>query len=165
MSSSSNTPQDRTPREAASREAEARFPTWKPPTALPDPHQRPGLAHRWVRVSIAGQGDPLNVSQSFREGWEPVLAKDYPELDVLPVRDGRWPDGVEVGGLLLCRTSLANMSQRAAYYRQLTQQQMKSVNDQLEAQEDPRLRTMFRQHRSHIGFGPSAQNDAARIVR
>ena len=162
MSSSNTTPQDRTPREAASREAEARFTPWKPPTALPDPHQRPGLAHRWVRVSIAGQGDPLNVSQSFREGWEPVLAKDYPELDVLPVRDGRWPDGVEVGGLLLCRTSLQNMSQRAAYYRQLTQQQMKSVNDQLEREEDPRLRTMFRQHRTHTGFGQAAQNDRAR---
>jgi hypothetical protein len=115
-------------------------------------------------VSIAGEPDPLNVSQSFREGWEPVLAKDYPELDILPVKDGRWPEGVEVGGLLLCRTSLANMSQRAEYYRKLTQQQMKSVNDQLESQEDPRLRTMFRQHRTHTGFGQSAQNDA-RIVR
>jgi hypothetical protein len=117
-----------------------------------------------VRVSIAGQPDPLNVSQSFREGWEPVKASEYPELDVQPIRDGRWPDGVEIGGLLLCVTSIANMTRRADYYRQLTATQMKSVNDQLEREEDPRLRTMFRQHRTNTGFGQSAMSDA-RAVR
>jgi hypothetical protein len=33
---------------------------------------------------------------------------------------------------------------------------MQSVNDQLQAEEDPRLRTMFRKHESTVsrGFGP-----------
>ena len=38
--------------------------------------------------------------------------------------------------------------------------QMKSVNDQLESEEDPRMRTMFREHTSTVsrGFGPGGDD-------
>jgi len=38
---------------------------------------------------------------------------------------------------------------------------MKSVNDQLDAEEDPRFRTMFRQHETTVsrGFGPIARRE------
>jgi len=108
-----------------------------------------------------GQPDPVNVSQSFREGWTPVKASEYPELNIQSDHGTRWPDGVEVGGLLLCSASVGHFRKRQEYYRQLTKSQMKSVNDQLEAEQDPRLRTMFRSHESNVtrGFGPNVRNE------
>jgi len=147
----------RTPREEQTREREARA-AWKPPTNLPDPHPRPGLVFRWVRVSSLGQADPGNVSSSFQEGWEPVRAADYPELEFRPERDSRYPDNVEIGGLLLCAAPLALMKQRTEHYRALTARQMQAVNDQLDREQDPRLRTI-RQHETTVGFGPDARRE------
>lgn len=149
-------PDDRTPRDQLTRESTSREEAWVVPSALPDPHQRPGLTHRWVRTASMGQADPVNVSQSFREGWTPILRSEYPELSIQTDHGTRWPDGVEVGGLLLCSASASHMKLRREHYRKQTLSQMKSVNDQLEAEEDPRLRTMFREHKSHVtrGFGP-----------
>ena len=103
-----------------------------------------------------GQGDPVNVSQAFREGWTPVASVEYPELKILSDHGSRWPESVEVGGLLLCSAPASLISKRAEHYRKMAASQMKSVNDQLESEEDPRMRTMFRDHVSTVsrGFGP-----------
>ena len=153
MTSQSN---DRPSREEQSREAESRERAWVPPNALPDPHERPSIVHRWIRTSAMGQADPVNVSTAFREGWVPVVATEYPELKILSDHGSRWPESVEVGGLLLCSAPASQILKRAEHYRQMATSQMKSVNDQLEAEEDPRMRTMFRDHTSHVsrGFGP-----------
>src|SRR5262249_21716037 len=143
---------ERTPRELETRERVSRAVFWKPPTTLPDPHPRPGLVHRWVRISTLGQPDPGNVSASFQEGWEPVRAADYPELDFRPDRDSRYPDNVEIGGLLLCAAPVELMRQRADHYAQLTKRQMQAVNDQLDREQDPRLKTMVRSHQTTVGF-------------
>lgn len=152
-----NLPEDRRlTRDDTTREAESRERDWVPPNALPDPHERPGLVHRWIRTSSMGQPDPVNVSQAFREGWVPVVATEYPELKILSDHGSRWPESIEVGGLLLCSAPASLISRREAHYRNMTRAQMKSVNDQLETEEDPRMRTMFREHYSTVtrGFGP-----------
>lgn len=158
------TPQPNDPRaerEMTTREAESREMPWVPPNALPDPHQRPGMTHRWIRTASMGTPDPVNVAQSFREGWTPVAGAEYPELKILSDHGTRWPDGIEVGGLLLCSAPVAQMKARAAYYSRMTQTQIKSVNDQLDAEEDPRLRTMWRQHQTSVsrGFGPKVRRE------
>jgi hypothetical protein len=116
-----------------------------------------------VRTSAQGQLDPVNVANSIREGWTPVGAADYPELKILSDPQSRYPEGIEIGGLLLCSAPAAQMKMRSEYYRRMAEAQIKSVNDQLEAEEDPRLRTMFRQHRSNVtrGFGPNARGERA----
>ncbi|HEY6290354.1 MAG TPA: hypothetical protein VI455_02180 [Terriglobia bacterium] len=148
-------------REQISREAESRPQQWQPPNALPDPHQRPGIVHRWVRTASMGQIDPVNYSQSIREGWTPVVAGEYPELKVMSDQNSRWPDGIEVGGLLLCSAPAELMRQRQEYYLTMARTQMKSVNDQLLAEEDPRMRTLYRQHSSSVtrGFGPNTRRE------
>jgi hypothetical protein len=89
----------------------------------------------------------------------PVAGAEYPELKILTDHGSRWPDGIEVGGLLLCSAPASMVKQRTDYYQRMTKAQIQSVNDQLEAEEDPRLRTMFREHESTVsrGFGPSAR--------
>lgn len=151
---------DRTPREQETRASGARIPAWAPSNTLPDPHQRPGIKFRWIRTSAAGQADSLNVSRRLREGYVPVKAGDYPELTLMSDRDSRFPDGVEVGGLLLCATSDEHVRARAEYYRQQTVAQMQAVDAQLMAEQDPRLRTMFRDVKSRTRFGPDARRDA-----
>ena len=149
---------NRTPRDQETREHEART-AWKPPSTLPDPHPRPGLVHRWVRISTLGQADPGNVSSSFQEGWEPVRAADYPELEFRAERGSRFPDNVEIGGLLLCSCPVKVMQQRTEHYRALTARQMQAVNDQLDREQDPRLMRGFRQHETTVGFGPDARRE------
>ena len=51
---------------------------------------------------MRGQSDNINVSQALRDGWVPVLAVDYPELQVINDRNSQYAENVEVGGLLLC---------------------------------------------------------------
>jgi len=154
-----STPNERTPREQETRAAAARPLTWKPPTTLPDPHPRPGLCFRWVRVSAMGAADPGNISNSFQEGWEPVRAVDYPELDFHPDKNSRWPENVEIGGLLLCSAPALLMKQRADYYDQLTRRQMQAVNDQLDRETDPRLSRVTRDSKTSVGFGPDARRE------
>jgi len=154
-------PDNRTPREEANRAAEVRPKTWAPSNTLPDPHQRPGKKFRWIRTSAGGQSDALNVSRRQREGWEPVKASDYPELQVLCDRDSRYPDSIEVGGLLLCVTPEENVRARNEYYRNQTGNQMRAVNSQLMAEQDPRLQTMYRKVESETRFGPDARRESA----
>ena len=44
-------------REVQTREQTERPKRWKPPSSLPDPLQRDGWKHRWVRTSILGKED------------------------------------------------------------------------------------------------------------
>ena len=94
--------EERAPRDTETRDSEVRETPWKPAPLLPQPNPREGLDHRYVRASARGEADNINVSQAFRDGWEPVLASDYPELMIISDRDSQYPDNVLIGGLLLC---------------------------------------------------------------
>ena len=153
----------RASRDQETREAESREQSWAPPNVLPDPRPRPGIAYRYIRTATQGQTDPVNVSQSFREGWQPVMATEHKDLNILTDHGTRWPEGIEIGGLLLCSAPASQMKRRSEYYVDLTKGQMKSVNDQLEAEQDPRFRTMFRDHKTSVtrGFGPAQRRERA----
>ena len=74
---------NREPRDTQNRETTTRKKVWERPTLLPTPNPREGVKFRWIRTSVMGQSDTPNVSAKFREGWTPVLAKDFPELHVM----------------------------------------------------------------------------------
>jgi hypothetical protein len=151
---------DRKNRELETREAGERPQPWDVNSSLlPDPKPRPGIRYRWVRTQIMGQPDPLNVSRRFREGWDPVRAEDYPELRLLRDRDSRFPEGVEVGGLLLCATSEEYVKARNERNRKQGEQQERAIASQLLANEDARM-PMFRQQKSTTRFGPDARREA-----
>lgn len=145
--------QTRAPRELDTRETAQRPAKWAPPQLLPDPNPEPGYVYRWVRLSTLGTADPTNISSKLREGWEPVKASDHPEIRLFGNADNpRFPDSVEVGGLLLCKIPAEFMDQRDAYYRNQAESQMNSVDNNFMRENDPRM-PLFRERSSKVTFG------------
>ena len=130
---------DRTPRDLETRETEFRPTSWKPPSILPDPKPEPGYVFRWIRTSMMNNADNTNVSKQLREGYVPVRAEDHPELMLHSDPNSRFKGNVEVGGLLLCKIPENMAKQREAYYGNMAQQQMESVDNNYMRENDPRM--------------------------
>lgn len=142
----------RAPRELETREKMERPKQWMPPQLLPDPTPEPGYAYRWIRIASLGKDDATNISGKLREGWEPVKASDHPEIRLFGSNNVRFPDSVEVGGLLLCKTPVEFTDQRNAYYRNQAEAQMNSVDNTYMRENDPRM-PMFKERKSTVTFG------------
>ena len=144
--------QIRDKRELTTRASTTRPTKWLPPQLLPDPTPEPGYAYRWIRISTLNKEDATNISSKLREGWEPVKASDHPEIRLFGADDKRFPDSVQVGGLLLCKTPMEFAEQRDAYYRQQAESQMQSVDNTYMRENDPRM-PMFKERSSKVTFG------------
>lgn len=140
---------NRTPRDLETREMSAR-PAYRPPSSLPDPHPRQGLVHRWIATHVVGEAMPQNVSMRLRDGWVPVKAADYPELNMLAGKGGN----VEVGGLMLCAMSAEQAQARDEYYANQASAQMQSVDNTFMRVQDSRM-PLFTERKSGVtrGFG------------
>ena len=139
-------------RDLETRELVERPKQWMPPQLLPDPIPEAGYAYRWIRISTLNKADATNLSSKLREGWEPVKASDHPEIRVFGTTQGQFPDSVEVGGLLLCKTPVEFTEQRDAYYRKQAEAQMQSVDNTFMRENDPRM-PMFKERSSKVTFG------------
>jgi hypothetical protein len=142
----------RQPRELETREKMERPAKWTPPQLLPDPNPEPGYAFRWIRIAALGKEDATNISGKLREGWEPVKASDHPEIRLFGSSNGKFPDSVEVGGLLLCKTPVEFTEQRNEHYRRQSEAQMQSVDNTYMRENDPRM-PMFKERSSKVTFG------------
>jgi hypothetical protein len=142
----------RAPRATKSRDASERPKKWMPAQLLPDPTPEPGYAFRWIRIAMMGKDDPTNISGKLREGWEPVKASDHPEIRMFGSTNGRFPDSIEVGGLLLCKTPVEFTEQRDDYYRTQASNQMQSVDNTYMRENDPRM-PLFKERSSKVTFG------------
>jgi hypothetical protein len=143
---------NRLTRELDTREKMERPKQWMPPQLLPDPTPEEGYAFRWIRIATQGKDDAKNVSGKLREGWEPVKASDHPEIRLFGQTDGQFPDSVQVGGLMLCKTPVEFTVQRDAHYQKQTDAQMQSVDNTYMRENDPRM-PMFKERRSEVTFG------------
>lgn len=141
----------RTPREFDSRAKAERPKKWAPPSALPNANPEPGYALRWIRVSTLGNADPGNISAKLQEGWEPVKASEHPEIQTHS-RNGTFPDSIEIGGLILCKTPQEFVDQRDAFYRTQADGQMQSVDNNFMRDNDRRM-PLFKERRSEVSFG------------
>lgn len=143
----------RTPRDQDGRDAEKRIESWTPPNTLPDPHPRDGVVFRWVRTATYGESDPSNVSTRFREGWRPVKLSEVPELQVMPDKDGKFPENAEVGGLVLCANSRENMEARDKYHQDQSQRQVNSADHAFMRENDPRMPLLRTQRSTRVTKG------------
>ena len=143
---------DRTSRELETRNVFERPKQWMPPELLPNPTLEPGYSFRWIRVSTLGSDDPMNISSKLREGWEPVKASDHPEIQLMGNGKGRYPDSIEIGGLMLCKTPTEFSAQRDAYYQKQAESQMNSIDSNFMRENDPRM-PLFKERNSKVSFG------------
>lgn len=126
---------------------------WMPPELLPSPNPEPGYVFRWIRVSTLGTSDPMNISSKLREGWEPVKASEHPEIQLMAAgANPRFPDSIEVGGLILCKTPQEFVDQRTEYFQRQADGQMQSVDNSFMRENDPRM-PLFKERRSEVKFG------------
>jgi hypothetical protein len=131
---------DRTPRTLETREvAGTRKKQWKRQSMLPTPDDRPGLKFRWIRSASLGNADMTNVSARFREGYTPVKADEYPELQIMSDIDSRFKGNVEVGGLLLCSIPTEDAQARIEGQLEIAQNQIESVDRNLMRESDRRM--------------------------
>lgn len=130
---------ERTPRTETTREGSERRKGWQRQSLLPIPEPRDGLKFRWVRTSTLGQEDNKNVSSRFREGYTPVIAKDFPELMVMSDHNSRFRDNVEVGGLLLCSIPVEFAEERIQGQSEISKTQMDAVDNSYLRESDPRM--------------------------
>ena len=142
-------------RELDTREQAERPKQWMPPKLLPDPIAEEGYKYRWIRIATQGKDDGTNYSSKLAEGWEPVRACDHPEIRLFNSAAAKFPDSIEVGGLLLCKTPVEFTEQRNAYYRQQADAQMQSVDNTYMRENDPRM-PLFRERNTKVTFGKGA---------
>ena len=142
----------RTPRNLEKREAAERPKMWAPPALLPDPEPEAGYTFRWIRTSTQNVTDPSNISAKFREGWEPVSIKTQPQMQMFSGNNPKYPDSIEIGGLMLCKCPTEFMEQRAAHYQRQADNQMESVDNSFMRQSDARM-PLFAEKRSNVTFG------------
>lgn len=139
-------------REMETRESQSRIETWKPPSLLPEPTPSADWVYRWVRKSIRGEADPSNVSMRLREGWTIVKAEDHPEVMAEIMMNESKAGTIEVGGLILCKTSRTLADQRNRYYEDMTRKQADAVNNNLMKENDSRM-PLFKESSTKVTFG------------
>jgi hypothetical protein len=141
--------ENRLTRELDTRVTDERPKQWMPPELLPEPDKQAGYEYRWVRVTLNGQADPRNVSTMLRQGWEPVKLEEQPKFQLLVDPNSRYKDGIEIGGLLLCKTPAELVEQRKEYYSKQTQAQADAVDSSLMRQSDARM-PLFSEKKSEV---------------
>ena len=144
--------ENRIDRELETRERTTRKKAWQRPETLPSPNPEPGYKYHWVRVSTQGLVDATNVSSKLREGWEPVKAVDHPEITIVTIENERFKDNIVIGGLMLCKAPKELVAERNAYFSEQADAQIKSVDNNLMRENDPRM-PLFNDRKTKVTFG------------
>ena len=144
--------ENRIDRELTTRDKTSRKKGWQRPEVLPSPNPEDGDVYRWLRTSTQGQVDAPNVSSKLREGWEPVKANEHPEITMVAVENERFADNIVIGGLMLCKAPQELVDERTAHYTAQTQNQIRSVDNNLMRENDPRM-PLFNERKSKVTFG------------
>ena len=145
--------QNRLARELDTAASHVQRPTsWRTPETLPKPNPRPGISHRYVRISMLGSADAQNISSKLREGYEPVKAEEYPELMMHASTEGRFKGNIEIGGLVLCSIPTEFLKQREQYFSNVNKATMESVDNNFMKDSHPSM-SKFSEKSTKVTFG------------
>tara|TARA_R110002167_G_scaffold241067_3_gene446253 strand:- start:866 stop:1330 length:465 start_codon:yes stop_codon:yes gene_type:complete len=147
----------RTSRKSETRDKEARRKPWAPPSRLDAPEPPEGFQHRWIRTSMRGEDDKMNVNTRLREGWEPVRKDEYPDYEAPTIDEGRYEGVIGQGGLMLCRLPVETARERAEYYGTRTREQAAAVDQDLMKEQHPSM-PIHKDRRSRVSFGGSQRD-------
>jgi hypothetical protein len=100
-----------------------------------------------------GNSDNTNVSSRFREGYTPVKAAEFPDLNVVSDIDSRFKDNIEVGGLLLCSIPAEIAEERRQYQLEQAQHAQDAVDRNFMRENDPRMPVLSPERSTRTSFG------------
>jgi|TARA_R110002153_G_scaffold226409_1_gene379076 hypothetical protein len=131
-------------REATTREEEYFF---EEPDALtiPDMVQarfdNEEMSLRWIRISVKGEDDIMNVGKKQQEGWIFVTPDEVPEMAITSFvrEEGRYLGAVCRGDLALAKKPTVKVKARQKFYEDKANEQMDAVNAQLMKNSDSRM--------------------------
>ena len=147
-------------RSSQTREKTSRRKPWAPPSRLDAPNAPDGYKHRWIRTSIRGEDDKINVHSKLREGYEPVRSDEHPGLnDFASIEDGQHAGVIGNGGLMLARIPEETAQERTEYYRGRTREQISAVDQDLMREEHPSM-PISRERQSRVSFGKGRNTDS-----
>ena len=129
---------------------------WTPPSSLDAPPAPQGYCHRWIRVESVGFMDSGNVSKKLREGWEFVRAEEVQneigDHDYPIIHEGKHQGLIGVGGLVLARIPEEIVEQRKKYFRDITSDQVKAVDEDILREQRPEMPVNI-DRQSRVTFG------------
>ena len=147
---------NRTSRESGERKE--RLKPWTPPSSLDAPPAPQGFKHRWIRTESIGFMDTGNVSKKLREGWTFVRAEEIKnqlgDHDYPVVQEGQYQGLIGVGGLVLARIPEEIVEQRKRYFKDITADQVKSVDNDILREQRPEMPVNI-DRQSRVSFGGS----------
>ena len=122
------------------------------------------LIDRGVNLTKAGYQDLLeeyeidyddknNIHKRRREGYELVMAEDYPDFDAPVIDEGKNAGVIGTGGLLLARVPEEIVEQRKKYFEDKTQTQMDAVDRDWMRENNPVMPKLKPQRNSNVSFG------------
>ena len=131
-------------REATTREEEY---TFEEPDALTIPEMvqarfdNEEMSLRWIRISVKGVDDIMNVGKKQQEGWVFVTPDEVPEMAITSFvrEEGRYLGAVCRGDLALAKKPIAKVRARQKFYEKKANEQMDAVNAQLMKNSDSRM--------------------------
>jgi hypothetical protein len=131
-------------REATTREEEYIF---EEPDALTIPEMvqarfdNEEMSLRWIRISVKGVDDIMNVGKKQQEGWVFVTPDEVPEMAITSFvrEEGRYLGAVCRGDLALAKKPIAKVRARQKFYEKKANEQMDAVNAQLMKNSDSRM--------------------------
>tara|TARA_R100000278_G_scaffold28601_1_gene26046 strand:+ start:3150 stop:3620 length:471 start_codon:yes stop_codon:yes gene_type:complete len=135
---------------------------WTPPSSLDAPPAPQGFVHRWIRTELMGQEDTGNVSKKLREGWEFVRSEEIQnklgDHSYPVIQKGQYQGLIGVGGLVLARIPEEIVEQRKQYFKNLTADQVKSVDQDILREQRPEMPVnISRQSRVTFGGGRKSE--------
>ena len=111
---------------------------WRPSNLLEAPEPRPGYAQRWVATMVLGKETPTNVAKRLREGWAPRDVKTIKDGQHFPtIEHGKFAGHIGIEGMVLCEMPQEMLDQRNDYYAQMTENLMRSVENDMNKVESP----------------------------
>ena len=131
-------------REATTREEEYFF---EEPDALtiPDMVQarfdNEEMSLRWIRISVKGEDDIMNVGKKQQEGWIFVTPDEVPEMAITSFvrEEGRYLGAVCRGDVALAKKPTVKVKARQKFYEKKANDMMDAVNAQLMKNSDSRM--------------------------
>jgi hypothetical protein len=149
---------NKSPRKIETREKKARKRGWVPPSSLDAPEPPEGFHHRWVRAEFRGVQDEKNILGRLRSGYEFVNISEYPgRIDLPAIAEGKYKGVIGVGGLLLMRCPIEVKEDRDEYFRDKTNDQKASIDNDLMKDEHPSM-PISKDRQSRVEFGRSKKS-------